>query len=95
MIQALFYISVKRRNSSGIAIREYEYYIQQYITKLSIEEIGIFAIAFFKTKTPILNKKILMYIMQRTVQEVDTIETIPLAAIAKVSLNNFLLYCYS
>ncbi|XP_054277867.1 FAST kinase domain-containing protein 5, mitochondrial [Macrosteles quadrilineatus] len=84
LIQTLFYISIKRKISAQIALREYEHFIQQYITKLSIEEIGIFCLAFFRNKTSILNKKVLMYIMQRTVKETDTIDSICLAAIAKV-----------
>ncbi|KAG8244010.1 mitochondrial RNA processing [Homalodisca vitripennis] len=83
MIQTMFYMSCVRKLHPAISLREYEHFIQKHITQLSIEEIGIFSVAFFKTKTPILNTKILMYIMQRVIEEMDAIQEITLTGINK------------
>uniref|UniRef100_A0A1B6F893 RAP domain-containing protein n=1 Tax=Cuerna arida TaxID=1464854 RepID=A0A1B6F893_9HEMI len=83
MIQTLFYMSCTRKLHPAISLREYEHFIQKHITQLSVEEIAIFSVAFFKTKTPILNTKILLYIMQRVIEEMDTIPEITLTGINK------------
>lgn len=85
MVQALFYMSCVRKLHPAISIRDYEHYVQKHITHFSIEEIGILALAFFKTKMSILNKKILMYMMHRVLEEIDSIHPITLTAITKVS----------
>lgn len=85
MIQAMFYMSCVRKIHPAISMREYEYYIQKHVTHLTIEEIAIYALAFFKTQTIILNEKLLLYTMQRVAQEVNTIKEISLTAIVKVS----------
>lgn len=85
MVQTLFYMSCVRKLHPAISIRDYEHYVQKHITHFSIEEIGILALAFFKTKMSILNKKILMYMMHRVLEEIDSIHPITLTAITKVS----------
>lgn len=86
MIQIMFYMSCVRKLHPHISMREYEHYLQKHITHLSIEEIGIFALAFFKTQTSILNDKLLQYTMQRVVEEIHTIPEVTLSAISKVSV---------
>lgn len=85
-------MSCVRKIHPAISMRDYEYNMEKYITHMTMEEIGIFALAFFKTKTSILNQKLLVYTMNRVVEEIDSIHQITLTAIAKVSILSRLKY---
>lgn len=87
MVQIMFYMSCTRKLHPQISMRHYEYYLQKHITHLTIGEIGIFTLACFKTQTTILHEKLLLYIMQRVIEEIKTVPEATLTAICKVSIN--------
>lgn len=61
-----------------------EYQLEKIVHTLAIEEIGIAALGFFKTQSVVNSDKLKGYIIDRVIQEKDTIPEVTLSAILKV-----------
>jgi len=82
LIQILFFLNIYRK--PPINMYELEYRLEQCIDELSINEIAIAALGFFKTSTKIRNEDFLNRIIQRTIAEIDMVHTVSIAGIVKL-----------
>lgn len=84
LIQTLFYMNTARKISPVTSMFEFEYMLEQYVDKLSLEELGVAATGFFKSKNRIKSSGLLMTIINRVIKDIDNIPDITLAAIVKL-----------
>ncbi|XP_067002215.2 FAST kinase domain-containing protein 5, mitochondrial [Anabrus simplex] len=84
LVQTMFYMNACRKIHPNISMYEFEYSFEQCIDKLTLEEISIMSMGFFKTQTKIKSSNLLYKILERTMSEVDSIKDITLSAILKI-----------
>ncbi|KAL0102099.1 hypothetical protein PUN28_018564 [Cardiocondyla obscurior] len=82
LVQVLFFLNICRR--PPINMYELEYRLEQCIDDLSINEVAIAALGFFKTSTKIKSIDLVKNIIQRTINEIDVVDTVSIAAIVKL-----------
>ncbi|XP_029171073.1 uncharacterized protein LOC114940524 isoform X2 [Nylanderia fulva] len=82
MVQVLFFLNVCRR--PPINMYEIEYYLESCIHDLSINELAIAALGFFKTSTKIRNVNFLIQIMRKTIDEVEAVDSVSIGALIKL-----------
>ncbi|XP_012063545.1 PREDICTED: FAST kinase domain-containing protein 5, partial [Atta cephalotes] len=82
LVQILFFLNIHRKPS--INMYELEYHLEQCKDELSINELGIAALGFFKTSTKIKNTDFLNYILQRSAAEINEIHSVSIASIIKL-----------
>lgn len=83
LVQTMFMCNVLRR--STFSSIDFEQNLIKTAKELSIDELGVMSMGFFKTQTPIHNKEFLTYLYQRLRQELDTVTDITFVSILKVS----------
>lgn len=81
LVLASFFLTITR---SKLPMVQVEMKFAQHIDKLSINEIAIIGLAFFKTETKIQNDALIEKIYKKLIKEIGTIEDIPLVNILKV-----------
>lgn len=79
----MFYLNLSRKATASMFDIEVRFI--HYFDELSIDEIGVICIGFFKTETRIHNSKLLEKIYRRTIDSIDDIKGITLVNILKVS----------
>lgn len=84
LIQCMFYLNVYRRWHPEINKYDFEYSLEKCFEELTLDEIGIFAMGFFKTQAKIRNPVLLSEIMARTTSEISDVHDVTLAAILKI-----------
>lgn len=84
LIQTLFYMNTARRISPATSMFEFEHMLEQHVDKLSLEELGVAATGFFKSKNRIKSISLLINIIDRIINNIDNIPDITLAALVKV-----------
>lgn len=82
LVHTLFLINVTRRT---IDMFELECRLEKCIDELSVDELGIVSMSFFKTKTPIKGTFIIGQMIDKLLYETTTVNEITLSAILKVS----------
>lgn len=82
LIQVMFFLNVGRK--PPINMYELEYHLEQCFDDLSINEIGIAALGFFKTGSRIKSGKLLNRIIATTRDNVDLMDSVSIGAIAKL-----------
>lgn len=82
LVQVLFFLNIQRK--LPINMYELEYRLQQCIDDLSINELAVAMLGFFKTSTKIRNKDLVNYIIRRTTTEIDAMDTMSIAGIIKL-----------
>ncbi|KAK2581967.1 hypothetical protein KPH14_002407 [Odynerus spinipes] len=82
LIQLLFLVNVTRK--SELNMYEVEVRLEQHLDDLSIDELGIAAMGFFKSMTKIRSSIFLRAIISRLICELDKVDTISLAALIKL-----------
>ncbi|XP_012530877.1 uncharacterized protein LOC105833583 [Monomorium pharaonis] len=82
LVQVLFFLNVYRK--PPINMYELEFRLEQCIDDLSIKELAIAALGFFKTRTKIRNKVFLNNIIHKTIAEIDTVDTVSIGGIIKL-----------
>lgn len=82
LVQILFFLNTLRKPS--VKMYEFEYQLEQCKDELSINELGIAALGFFKTSTKIRSSDFLNYIIQRAAAEINEIHTVSIASIVKL-----------
>lgn len=82
LVQVLFFLNLCRK--TPINMYELEYQLERYINELSINELAIAALGFFKTGTRIRNIIFLEEIMKKTIAEIDAIDSVSIGAIIKL-----------
>lgn len=84
LVQCMFYINVRRKFPPHISVYDFEYSLQNCLDQLTLDDLGILAMGFFKSKKPIRSQTLLTELMRRIIHSVDTIHEITLAALLKV-----------
>lgn len=82
LIQVMFFLNVCRK--PPINMYEMEYFFQQYLDDLSITEISIAALGFFKTGSRIRNNDLLRRIMIKAMDNIDAMDNVSIGAIIKL-----------
>lgn len=82
LVQILFFLNIYRK--PPINMYELEFHLEQCMDELSINELAIVALGFFKTSTKIRNKDFLSRIIQRTIAEIDMVDTVSIAGLIKL-----------
>lgn len=84
LVQCMFYINVRRKFPPHISVYDFEYSLQNCLDQLTLDDLGILAMGFFKSKKPIRSQTLLTELIRRIINSVDTIHEITLAALLKV-----------
>lgn len=82
LVQTMFICNLIRKPL--IEMFDFELNFYECINELTINEIGIMSMGFFKTQTPIRNPKLINEIYNRLMQNLDSIENITLVNILKI-----------
>ncbi|KAJ6636950.1 FAST kinase domain-containing protein 5, mitochondrial [Pseudolycoriella hygida] len=82
LLQMMFYINVLRSPAVHDMI-DFEINLFRSIDQLSLNEISVMCIGFFKTQTKVHNPELVGKIIQRLISEIDTVQDIPLSCILK------------
>ncbi|XP_055912062.1 uncharacterized protein LOC129946061 [Eupeodes corollae] len=82
MIHSMFFCNIVRRPI--IEMFDYEVNFNKLIDGMSIDEVGVMSMGFFKTQTPIRNPELIDKIIRKTIGSVDTVKDITLVAILKI-----------
>ncbi|XP_014282680.1 FAST kinase domain-containing protein 5, mitochondrial isoform X2 [Halyomorpha halys] len=82
VVQLLFYLNVMR-HPTNVSMYKLEYQLEACIENLSIEEIGVAVMGFFKTQNFIRSEKIMNHIIDKTISEIKSVPEITLACILK------------
>ncbi|XP_032677361.1 uncharacterized protein LOC116846978 [Odontomachus brunneus] len=82
LIQVMFFLNVCRK--PPINMYELEYRLEQCFDDLTINEIGIAALGFFKTGSRIKSNKLLNRIITATTNNLDHMDNVSIGAIAKL-----------
>jgi hypothetical protein len=84
LVQCMFYINIRRNFPPHVSVYDFEYNLQNCLDQLTLDDLGILAMGFFKSEKPIRNQILLTELMRRIINSVDTIHEITLAALLKV-----------
>lgn len=87
LVQIMFYVNIKR--SPLVEMFEFETNLMKSIDELSLNEIAIMCMGFFKTQTKLKTPDLVANIFKRLIGEIDTVEDIPFVCIIKVILETF------
>lgn len=82
LVQVLFYINVCRKQWTMF---DFEVRVGECINDLTLDELAIVSMAFFKTESTIKDTFILSQMLKRLLQETSSVHEITLTAILKVS----------
>ncbi|XP_016942398.2 FAST kinase domain-containing protein 5, mitochondrial [Drosophila suzukii] len=82
LVHSMFLCNLLRR--PVFEMFDFELNLARCVDQMTLPELGVMAMGFFKTQTPIRNPELLAQIYQRLGSELDTVEDIPLVALLKV-----------
>lgn len=84
LVQMMFYANTSRKFSPTISMFDIEQEICSYYNDFNIKELGIVALGFFKTQTPIRNQELVSKLYNSVTNDIDKIKSVELAAFLKV-----------
>ncbi|XP_011177260.2 FAST kinase domain-containing protein 5, mitochondrial [Zeugodacus cucurbitae] len=82
LVQAMFYCNVLRR--PVFEMFDFEVNLARFADTMSLQELGVMSMGFFKTQTPIRNPELLDHLFKRLITEIQTVDDITLVSILKV-----------
>lgn len=82
LVQSMFLCNLLRR--PVFEMFDFEVNLAQSVDRMTLQELGVMAMGFFKTQTPIRNPELLQQLFTRLEAELDTVEDITLVALLKV-----------
>lgn len=82
LVQVLFFLNVCRK--PPINMYELEYYLERWMNDLSINELAIAMLGFFKTGTRIRNIIFLEGIIKKTIAEIEFVDSVSIGALFKL-----------
>lgn len=82
LVQFAYFINICRRPS--LKLYRTEYCLDKHINELSIEEVGIVAMGFFKSQNKIQNVSLINQIIRKTIRSVNDASDVSLASIVKI-----------
>ncbi|XP_033171937.1 FAST kinase domain-containing protein 5, mitochondrial [Drosophila mauritiana] len=82
LVHSMFLCNLLRR--PVFEMFDFELNLARCVDQMTLPELGVMAMGFFKTQTPIRNPELLTQLYQRLDSELDTVEDIVLVALLKV-----------
>ncbi|XP_013111912.1 FAST kinase domain-containing protein 5, mitochondrial [Stomoxys calcitrans] len=82
LVQTMFLCNVMRR--SVFDMIDFEFNLAKCLKDMSLAELGVMSMGFFKTQTPIRNGELLQQIYERLMSELHQVDDITFVAILKV-----------
>ncbi|XP_073832851.1 FAST kinase domain-containing protein 5, mitochondrial isoform X2 [Musca autumnalis] len=82
LVQTMFFCNVMRRTVFDMF--DFEVNLAKCAKDMTLGELGVMSMGFFKTQTPIRNPELVNYIYERLMNELDTVDEITFVAILKV-----------
>lgn len=82
LVQSMFYVATYRRSMKNIF--DFEIQFGRLFDNLSLDEIGVISMGFFKSKTPLRNVEIISRMIDKVTKEADTVHEITLCSILKL-----------
>ncbi|KAK7082600.1 hypothetical protein SK128_025523 [Halocaridina rubra] len=84
LVQYLFYANLSRKLIPLIVMNDLEKRLTEVLQHVSIEELGVIAMGFFKTQTFLKNEQLIEYIIKKTKQNLEFVSDASLCAILKI-----------
>ncbi|XP_076054954.1 FAST kinase domain-containing protein 5, mitochondrial [Oratosquilla oratoria] len=84
LVQYLFYANLCRQLEPFIVMRELEKRLVEVMKDLSVEELGVISMGFFKTQTFLKNEQLVDAIMSKTLVNLDVVTDASLCSILKL-----------
>ncbi|XP_037827399.1 FAST kinase domain-containing protein 5, mitochondrial [Lucilia sericata] len=82
LVQTMFLCNIMRR--SVFDMFDFEVNLAKCANEMTMAELGVMSMGFFKTQTPIRNQELLKYFYQRLMDELHTVDDITFVSILKV-----------
>ncbi|KAL9883815.1 FAST kinase domain-containing protein 5, mitochondrial isoform 1-T1 [Glossina fuscipes fuscipes] len=82
LVQTMFLCNVMR--CSLYEMMDFEVNLAHYVQNMSLDELGVMSMGFFKTQTRLRNPELLDNLYKRLINELDTAKDITLVAILKI-----------
>nr|XP_050850124.1 FAST kinase domain-containing protein 5, mitochondrial isoform X1 [Vespula vulgaris] len=82
LVQLMFFVNINRK--TPLNMYEVEVILEEHLNDLSINELGIIAMGFFKSKTKIKNPKLIKAIINRLICEINKADDITISALLKL-----------
>uniref|UniRef100_A0A0K8TZK4 FAST kinase domain-containing protein 5 n=1 Tax=Bactrocera latifrons TaxID=174628 RepID=A0A0K8TZK4_BACLA len=82
LVQAMFYCNVLRR--PVFEMFDFEVNLVRFVDSMSLQELGVMSMGFFKTQTPIRNPELLDHLYKCLIAEIETVDDITMVSILKV-----------
>ncbi|XP_050533494.1 uncharacterized protein LOC126901202 [Daktulosphaira vitifoliae] len=84
LVQMMFYANTSRKFTQSLPMFDIEHELNSYFDDFTIKELGIIALGFFKTQTPIRNLELIDKIYSAVLSNFNNINSIELAAFLKI-----------
>ncbi|XP_045603392.1 FAST kinase domain-containing protein 5, mitochondrial [Procambarus clarkii] len=84
LVQYLFYANLSRKLEPFIIKREIEKRLNEVLEQISVEELGVIAMGFFKTQTFLQSEELLKAIVKKTKENLEFVSDASLCAILKL-----------
>lgn len=84
LVLLLFYQNLLRTLNKSVKFFSIEERLAQVIDSLSVEEVGVACMGFFKTQNAICSNELAEKVVSKLLKEADTVPEITLASITKV-----------
>lgn len=88
IVQSLFYINIRRYFHPEIDKVNLQVHLVTLVSALSLEEVGICAMAFFKTKTRIVSYSLMEMMIRKFITGAETVNFFSLTCLLKVGFIN-------
>lgn len=83
LVHVMFLCNVTRKPVLGEMI-DFEMNLKEVVDQLTIDEIAVMSMGFFKTKTPLRDTGFVEYLYKRLTSEIQTVEDISLVSLLKI-----------
>lgn len=83
LVHVMFFCNVTRKPVLGEMI-DFEMNLKQIVDQLTIDEIAVMSMGFFKTKTPLRDVRFIEYLYKRLTSELSTVNDISLVSLLKI-----------
>ncbi|XP_050428140.1 FAST kinase domain-containing protein 5, mitochondrial [Adelges cooleyi] len=84
LVQMMFYANTSRKFISTLPMYDIEHELNSYFDDFNVKELGIIALGFFKTQTPIRNPDIIEKMYSSVLSNMSQINSVELAAFLKI-----------
>ncbi|KAL5278048.1 FASTKD5 family protein [Megaselia abdita] len=83
LVHVMFFCNVTRKPVLGEMI-DFEMNLKEIVEELTIDEIAVMSMGFFKTKTPLRDVRFIEYLYKRLTSEISTVSDITFVSLLKI-----------